>query len=86
MLELYFMDRENKKLFRFGKTDYLEGLLDILQIVVDSCSGGLADVVILDPGRSGKMASAARVADCYGLRKRTFDEKIRNVKTYKLEA
>ena len=85
MLELYFIDHEKKALYRFGKADNMPGLLDIMQIVLDSCTSGLDDVVILDPLRPGKAASAARVAAHYGLRRRSFDEKLRDVKTYNLE-
>lgn len=86
MLELYFVDKVKKTLSRFAKTDNLPGLLDILQLVLDSCISGLDDVVILDPLRPGKYASAARVAAFYGLRKRTPNERLRDVKTYNAEA
>lgn len=82
MLELYFVDHIGKTLQRFAKTDYLEGLLDLLQIVLDTSKNGLDDVVILDPLRPGKAASAARVAAYYGMRKRTFYERLENVTTY----
>lgn len=85
MLELYFIDNEKKTLSRFAKTDYLAGLLDILQIVLDSSINGLDDVAIIDPARPGMYASAARVSARYGLRRRSFDEKLRDVKTYDLE-
>ena len=70
MLELYFIDHEKKALYRFGKADNLPGLLDILQLVLDSCTSGLDDVIIIDPARPGKVASAARVAVHYGMRRR----------------
>ena len=85
MLELYFVDNVKKTLSRFAKTDNLPGLLDILQLVLDGCVSGLDDVVILDPLRPGKYANAARVGAYYGLRKRTPDERLRNVKTYNTE-
>ena len=86
MLELYFISHEKKTLYRFGKADYLPGLLDILQLVLDGCTSGLDDVVIMDPARPGKVASAARVAAHYGMRRRSFDEKMNNVTTYNLGA
>lgn len=85
-VELYFVDNVKKTLSRFAITDNLPGLLDILQIVLDTCKSGLEDVAILDPARPGKVASAARVGEYYGLRKRSFDEKINNIKTYNAEA
>lgn len=85
MLELYFVDHEKKALYRFGKADNLPGLLDIMQLVLDSSTHGLDGVVILDPLRPGKAASAARVAAHYGMRKRSFAEKLANVTTYNLE-
>ena len=85
MLELYFIDHGKKALYRFGKADNLPGLLDILQIVLDSCTSGLDCVVIINPARPGKVASAARVSAHYGMRRRSFDEKLANVKTYNLE-
>lgn len=84
-VELYFVDNVKKTLSRFAITDNLPGLLDILQLVIDSHTSGLEDVVILDPARPGKVASAARIGEYYGLRKRSFDEKLDNVKTYNLE-
>lgn len=85
MLELYFVNNEKRTMSRFAKADYLAGLLDILQLVLDSSVNGLDDVVIIDQARPGKVASAARVAAYYGLRRRTFDEKLNDVKTYSLE-
>lgn len=81
-VELYFADNEKKTLSRFAITDNLPGLLDILQLVLDGCMSGLDDVVILDPLRPGKAANAARIAAHYGLRKRSFDEKLNNVQTW----
>lgn len=85
-IELYFVDNAKKTLSRFAITDNLSGLLDILQIILDSCENGLKNVVILDPARPGKVASAAQIGEYYGLRKRSFDEKINNIKTYNAEA
>ena len=86
MLELYFVDHGKRTLSRFAKTDYLAGLLDILQLVLDSRTSGLDNVVIMDPARPGRAASAARIATHYGMRRRSFDEKLANVKTYDQEA
>lgn len=80
-VELYFVDHDKKTLSRFAITDNLPGLLDILQLVCD-CMSGLDNVVILDPARPGKIASAAKIAAHYGLRKRTFDEKLNDVRTW----
>ena len=47
-LELYFIDRKSKTLQRFAIVDNMPGLLDILQIVLDSRIGGLEDVTAHD--------------------------------------
>lgn len=67
---------------RFAIVDNLPGLLDLLQIVLDTCNSGLDNVVILDPLRPGKAASAAAIAAYYGMRKRSFNEKLENVRTW----
>ena len=83
-LELYFIDRERKKLFRFAIVDNMPGLLDILQIVLDSRTGSLEDVTARDIV-TGNYYKPAAIAARYGMRKRTFDEKLADVKTYDLE-
>lgn len=79
---LFFRDREKLALYRFALADSLPGMLDILQMVLDTCTAGLADTVILDPLRPGKYAEASAVAAHYGMRKRSFDERMTNTKTY----
>ena len=81
-VELYFANHDKKTLSRFAITDNLPGLLDILQLVIDSFSCSMDDVIILDPARPGKVASAARIVDFYGLRRRSFDEKLNNIRTW----
>lgn len=82
---LYFRDNDKKTLSRFALADNLPGMLDILQIVLDTCVNALADVVILDPLRPDKYAEAALVAAHYNMRKRNFNERMNNTKTYNLE-
>lgn len=84
-VELYLKDDVKKTLSRFAITDNMPGLLDILQIVLDTCTTGLDNVVILDPLRPGKAASAAAIAAHYGMRKRSFSEKLDNVRTWSVE-
>lgn len=81
-VELCFIDHVGKTLQKFAITDNLPGLLDILQIVIDSSKNGLEDVAILDPARPGMIGNAARIAAHYGLRKRSFDEKLDNIRTW----
>jgi hypothetical protein len=81
-VELYFIDHAGKTLQRFAITDNLPGLLDILQLVLDGSKNGLDDVAILDPARPGMIGNAARIAAHYGLRKRSFDEKLDNIRTW----
>lgn len=80
-VELFFADHEKKALYRFAIVDNLPGLLDIAQIVLDSCVTGLKNVYGLEPV-SEKLFSVEKLAEKYGLRKRNFDEKLDNVKTY----
>lgn len=84
-VELFFKDDAKKTLSRFAITDNLPGLLDILQIVLDTCTTGLDNVVILDPLRPSKAASAAAIAAHYDMRKRSFSEKLDNVQTWSVE-
>lgn len=84
-VELYLKDDVKKTLSRFAIVDNLSGLLDILQLVLDTCTTGLDDVVILDPSRPGKAASGARIAAHYGMRKRSFAEKLDNVRTWTID-
>ena len=84
-VELFFKDDIKKTLSRFAIVDNLPDLLDLLQIVLDSCVSGLDNVVILDPLRPGKAASAAAIAAHYGMRKRSFSEKLDNVRTWSVE-
>lgn len=81
-IELYFIDHSARTMSRFAITDNLPGLLEILQLVIDSCSSGLENVVFLDPLRPGMVGSAARVGAHYGIRKRTFAEELDNVQTW----
>lgn len=81
-VELYLKNDVEKTLSRFAIVDNLSGLLDILQLVLDTCTTGLDNVVILDPSRPGKAASAAAIAAHYGMRKRSFSEKLDNVRTW----
>ena len=84
-VELYLKNDVKKTLSRFAIVDNLPGLLDILQLVLDTCNSGLDDVVILDPSRPGKAASAAAIAAHYGMRKRSFAEKLDNVRTWTID-
>ena len=84
-VELYLKDDARKTLSRFAIVDNLPDMLDLLQIVLDSCVSGLDNVVILDPLRPGKAASAAASAAHYGMRKRSFSEKLDNVRTWSVE-
>ena len=84
-LELYFIDRKGKTLQRFAIMDNMPGLLDILQIVLDSRKGGLVDVTARDIV-TGNYYNTDAIAAHYGMRKRSFDEKLKNIKTYTLEA
>jgi len=83
-IELYYVNREKEVLYRFAIVDNLPGLLDILQLVLDGCTTGLDDVVGLDT-LSGKYFKVAPLAARHGMRKRTFYEKLDNIKTYSLE-
>lgn len=84
-VELYLKDDAKKTLSRFAIVDNLPGLLDILQLVLDTCTTGLDDVVILDPSRPGKAASGAAIAAHYSMRKRSFAEKLDNVRTWTID-
>lgn len=82
---LYIRSEEQKALFRFAITDNLPGLLDILQYCIDSMTDGLANIVIIDPLLPGKYAEGSAVGAHYGIRKRTFQEKLDDIKTYTIK-
>ena len=83
ILELYFIDHKQRTLSRFAIIDNLPALLDILQLVMDSCTCGLANVTARDP-ETGNHYSPAAITARYGMRKRSFLERMNNVKTYSL--
>lgn len=83
-VELYFLDREKMTKSRFAIVDNMPGLLDVLQLVLDSCTTGLADVAGLDT-LTGRMFRVDTLAARHGMRKRTFDERMEGKRVYSLE-
>ena len=81
---LCFVDNKKRTLSRFAVVDNLPDMLDIFQLILDTCVDGLDSVTGLDDSRPGKMLNASRVAARYGLRRRSFDERLENVRTYTL--
>ena len=84
-LELYLVNHEKKTLSRFAIVDNMPGLLDILQILADTRDNGLENVIGRDP-ENGNCYNVAAIAAHYGMRRRSFDERLQNVKTYTLPA
>ena len=82
-MELYFIDHKKRTLSRFAIIGNLPALLDILQLLIDSCTSGLENVTARDP-ETGNHYSPAAITARYGMRKRSFMERMNNVKTYNL--
>ena len=83
MLEIYLVDHEKEQLFRVGYTDNIPGLLGILQMMID----GITDFdnrVVVKNTETGHLLNLDRIQKETGLRKRTFQEKLDDVKTWKL--
>ena len=81
MIELYFIDHDKKRKYRFAYVDCIPALLEIAQILADTRTGGLRDVVALEPS-SGNYYDVARIAAHYGLRKRALAESMDDVQTW----
>lgn len=84
-LELYFINYDKKEMYRFAITDNLFGLLDLLQYVADSSTSGLESVAIRCTVRKRSFV-AAKLAEHYNIRKRSFDERMKNIRTWTLPA
>ena len=86
MVEIYLIDRKGKTLQRVGMSDYTEGLFEILQLLMDGMGEELfdADVALKDTRVDG-FIDVKKLREKSGLRKRTFDEKLKNFKTWKWE-
>ena len=85
MVEIYLVDHKGKTLQRIGKSDYDEGIMQILQMLIDGMGAEQFDdhVALKHPsGRIMTGQSLKRVREKYGLRKRTFEEKLANVQTW----
>ena len=86
MIEIYLIDRKGKTLQRIGMSDYDEGILGILQMLIDGMGAEQFDNdVALKHLESGKFLTGENLKlmrERYGLRKRTFEEKLANVQTW----
>ena len=87
MIEIYFVNHEKRELQRIGMADNNEGLFEILQYLID----GMKDESAFDNGvalhdmRTMGYIDVHKLRVKSGLRKRTFDEKLKNIKTWKWE-
>lgn len=79
-IEIYLLDHEKKTQSRIGVADYDAGVLEILQYLIDGM-GNLDKVALYSPDKD-KYFSTSKVIEVTGLRKRTFDERLRNVPTW----
>ena len=89
MVEIYLVDHKGKTLQRIGMSDYDDGILGILQMLIDGMGEEQFDNdVALKHLESGKFLTGEnlkKMREKYGLRKRTFDEKLKKIKTWKLK-
>ena len=81
-IEIYLLDRSKHTAGRIGVADYDEGVMEILQYLIDGI-GNLDDVGLYSPD-TDRWFSTAKVAQVTGIRKRTFDERLDNVPTWRL--
>ena len=81
-IEIYLLDRSKHTAGRIGVADYDEGVMEILQYLIDGM-GNLDDVGLYSPDND-RWFNTAKVAQVTGIRKRTFDERLNNVPTWRL--
>ena len=87
MVNIYLVDHKDKQLQRLGMADSDEGVLEILQYLIDGMDAEKFDagVAVENPVTGQFMTgdNLKRMRERYGLRKRTFDEKLAGVQTWK---
>ena len=83
-IEIYLLDRDTKTAGRIGWSDYDDGVLEILQYLMDTMHN-LDNVGLYSPEKD-RWFSTAKVVSMTGLRRRTFDEKMAKVKTWTIPA
>lgn len=81
-IEIYLLNRKKHTAGRIGIADHDEGVMEILQYLIDGI-GNLDDVGLYSPDRD-MWFDVAKVAAATGIRKRTFDERLENIQTWKL--
>lgn len=69
---------EHGKATQWCVTDNVKGLMDFMQYVLDSCARPEEYMLLLSSGRCLK---AMDIAERIGMRKRSFDESIKNIPT-----
>lgn len=86
MVEIYLVDHKGKTLQRIGMSDYDEGILGILQFLIDAMDAEKfdSDIALMHPdGRIMTGENLKKMREKYGLRKRSFDEKLAGVETWR---
>lgn len=81
-IEIYLLDHSKRTASRIGVSDHDEGMMEILQYLIDGM-GNLDSVGLYAPDND-RWYSTAKVAKVTGIRKRTFDERLDNVPTWRL--
>ena len=81
-IEIYLLDRSKHTASRIGVADYDDGVMEILQYLIDGI-GNLDNVGLYAPDHD-RWFSTEKVARLTGIRKRTFEERIENVPTWTL--
>ena len=81
-IEIYLLDHEKQTKSRIGIADNDPGVLEICQYLIDGM-GDLEQVALYSPEKDAYF-STAKLIELTGLRKRTFDERMRNVPSWHL--
>ena len=86
-IKIYLVNHKEKNLQRIGIADSDEGILEILQYLIDGMGEEkFDDGVAVEHPVSGKMMTGQnmkRMRERYGLRKRTFDERLAKFETWR---
>lgn len=74
------------QIYHWGTADSIRGALDICQYILDGCSPllPLPFGLYIEDNR-GRRCELEKFIRPYGLRRRSFDERMRDVKTYRLD-
>lgn len=78
-IKFFVEDKERNKLFTYGETDNFTKFREIIQYLLDNTNDA-EDVILLDTS-NGNQCQLGTFAKWYGMRKRTFAERMEDAVT-----